>query len=264
MKIIIFDVGNAACAAIISPNGYLMMIDCGSNSEKVNPVNFIKDYMSELSIKPLYYNLQYYYLSLLHITHPDEDHIRNLQSVLNELTPYLLVGNYAKDFPSHISINQDYRRIRDQQYTSPSLIDVDWGFDVNTTFQIPMSEIMNNLELSKSIKNNSSILRYITYAGKKILFCGDLEQAGFEWLANNDWNFSNYMKKGLDVLISPHHGHKSGFPKALFDLTGSVEYIIHTKGSEANIEGTDIATNYYNYTEESFYLSKNGYELYKG
>lgn len=42
MEIVVFDVGNASCNYICSPNKYAMMIDCGSCSEKENPVDFIK------------------------------------------------------------------------------------------------------------------------------------------------------------------------------------------------------------------------------
>ena len=42
MEIVVFDVGNASCNYICSPNKYAMMIDCGSCSEKENPVDLIK------------------------------------------------------------------------------------------------------------------------------------------------------------------------------------------------------------------------------
>ncbi len=39
LKIIICDVGNAASAIVKVPTGYSMMIDCGCNEEKDNPVD---------------------------------------------------------------------------------------------------------------------------------------------------------------------------------------------------------------------------------
>lgn len=42
MKIIICDVGDAACAFVTSNNGHTMMIDCGSNDQKDNPVDIFK------------------------------------------------------------------------------------------------------------------------------------------------------------------------------------------------------------------------------
>jgi hypothetical protein len=71
------------------------------------------------------------------------------------------------------------------------------------------------------------------------------------------------MKSGLNILIAPHHGHKSGFPKSLFDLTGKVNVIIHSKGSEGSIEGTDVASQYTNYAYGINYKSPNN-ENYRG
>ena len=43
MKIIIFDVGNAACSVVSSPNKYGLMVDCGSQSDKDNQVDLLKN-----------------------------------------------------------------------------------------------------------------------------------------------------------------------------------------------------------------------------
>ena len=85
------------------------------------------------------------------------------------------------------------------------------------------------------------------YNGVKVLFTGDLESAGWEWLIAHDQDFVQTIKYGVDILIAPHHGHKSGFPKALFDVIGNVKMVIHSKDSEAGKDGTDVATQYSNY-----------------
>ena len=72
------------------------------------------------------------------------------------------------------------------------------------------------------------------------------------------------MKSGVNILIAPHHGHKSGFPKSFFDLTGKVDVIIHSKGSEGNIEGTDVASQYTNYAYGAIYKPLNSENYYKG
>lgn len=48
MKILICDVGNAASAFVVANNGYTMMIDCGSNQDKVNPVDLFKSMQKTL------------------------------------------------------------------------------------------------------------------------------------------------------------------------------------------------------------------------
>ena len=80
----------------------------------------------------------------------------------------------------------------------------------------------------------------------------------------NNSDFANLMRQGIDVLIAPHHGHESGFPKALFDLTGNVDVIILSKDSEATIEGTDVHTGYSNYSSGMNYHNLNDACLYRG
>lgn len=265
LKIIICDVGNAASAIVKVPTGYSMMIDCGCNQEKNNPVDIFfnnlnwlqsKDYVTQSGV--------HYKLALLHITHPDDDHVRNAERVKKELTPYLVHRNNCSLFSDSDSINQDYKKYIDSIYNGNDPEIVNYGLDANEVFCIPFEEVQTNLKLNKKVRNNSSILRYIKYNGYRILFAGDLEKDGWEWLCNNDLRFIRLMKEGLDFLIAPHHGHISGFPKSLFDLTGNVRCVIHSKDSEANKDGTDVSSQYGNYCNGIEYKALSDNRFYKG
>ena len=268
MEIIIFDVGNASCNYICSPNKYAMMIDCGSSIDKQNPVEFIKACNSGneglFKLKPyVSSNGKMYPLALLHITHPDDDHVRNSERVYKELTPYLLEHTYTEQYDDSNTIDKFYVENLDKEYRSISTESIDWGFEDDLTFSIPIETVKLDPKLKSKVRNNSSIIRYIRYNNVKILFAGDLETAGWDWLAENNVYFRNLMKKGLDVLVAPHHGHDSGFPKALFNLTGNVKTIILSKDSEGTKEGTDVYKGYSNYANGVYYyniLDKKTYE----
>ncbi|WP_117747129.1 hypothetical protein [Phocaeicola vulgatus] len=269
MGIVIFDVGNASCNYICSPNKYAMMIDCGSSNEKPNPVDIIKNFNAgncePFKSKPFVTSLgKAYPLALLHITHPDDDHVRNSERIYNELTPYLLQRIYTEQYDDSDSINKDYVENLDKGYRGNNPERIDWGFENNITFHIPIETVKSDSQLRSKIRNNSSIIRYIKYNNVKFLFAGDLETAGWEWLAEHDSRFSSLMKNGLDVLVAPHHGHDSGFPKALFDLTGNVKTIILSKDSEATKEGTDVFTGYSNYAEGINYYNFSDKNTYFG
>lgn len=265
LKIIICDVGNAASAIVKVPTGYSIMIDCGCNQEKNNPVDIFfnnlnwlqsKDYVTQSGV--------HYKLALLHITHPDDDHVRNAERVRKELTPYLVHRNNCSLFSDSDSINQDYKKYIDSIYNGNDPEIVNYRLDANEVFCIPFEEVQTNVKLNKKVRNNSSILRYIKYNGYRILFAGDLEKDGWEWLCNNDLRFIRLMKEGLDFLIAPHHGHISGFPKSLFDLTGNVRCVIHSKDSEANKDGTDVSSQYGNYCNGIEYKALSDNRFYKG
>lgn len=259
MKLIIFDVGNAFCSLVSSPNGYGLMVDCGSNEDKENPVDAIYRYRNWLQLRS-YVTRQgmSYPLGLLHITHPDEDHVRNAVRIKKELTPYLMQKTRWEEFPDGQEIHSEYRSLLDNPYRGSNPETVDWRFDINKTFSIPIEVVRNHPNLKDKVRNNSSILRYIACNGVKVLFTGDLESVGWEWLIAHDHDFVQTIKCGVDILIAPHHGHKSGFPKALFDIIGNVKMVIHSKDSEADKDGTDVASQYSNYASGVIYRVING------
>ena len=192
-----------------------------------------------------YDNGRIYPITLLHITHPDDDHVRNARRVVNDLTPYLVLKNDYESFPDGNEINDEYKGLIDKQYRGQYSSTIDWGFKVNKTCRIPVDICVKNNNLSSKIRNNSSIIRYIYDNGVGILFCGDLERPGWDYLVKNNPDFINTLKRyGVKILIAPHHGHKSGFPKALFDVIGNVDIIIHSKDTEASKEGTDVSSQY--------------------
>ena len=265
MEVIVFDVGNASCNYICSPNKYAMMIDCGSCSEKASPVDVINDYISKGYINPAAYVSPEgirYPMALLHITHPDDDHVRNADRVYKEMRPYLLKRTFTENFADADSINDDYKKKFDMAYRGPNH-DIDFGFEVDATFSIPVEVVKNDNTLKNKVRNNNSIVRFISYNGIRFLFTGDLETAGWDWLIKNDPNFVKKVKDGVEVLIAPHHGHESGFPKALFDLIGKVEVIILSKDSEASKEESDVYSNYSSYAKGVVYVNRNDSEIYE-
>ncbi len=263
MKVIIFDVGNAACSVISSPNNIGMMIDCGSNNDKSNPVDLYKNQKNWLNVNQYINSFgNQYELGMLHITHPDDDHVRNAKRIREELTPYISVKRENEEFPDSDRINDDYKTFIDKDYRETKIENISWGFDVNRAFMIPMDIIKKNDTLSTKLRNNSSILRFIEYKGIRILYCGDMESAGWEWLIENDKSFLETVKKGVDVLIAPHHGHKSGFPNALFDHIPNVKCVIHSKGSEGNIEGSDVSNKYSEKADGIIYKNLNDKKMY--
>ncbi len=264
MKLIIFDVGNAACGLTVCPNGYSLMVDCGNHTEKDCPIYQIKNnYKKWLGIKPYITKTEKSYdLALLHITHPDDDHVKNAKKIKEELTPYLLHKREYEEFPADENIHKEYKEHIDKAYRGKNPETIPWGFDQNTTFKIPMNIILADEELSKKVKNNSSILRFVEYKGVKILFGGDLEKAGWDWLSQNNQDFINTMKNGVDILIAPHHGHKSGFPTSLFDLIDKVKISILSKASESEKDDTDVSSQYSQYSYGIKYKNLNDENFY--
>lgn len=194
-------------------------------------------------------------MALLHITHPDDDHVRNSAYVWENLKPCFIERTYTEKFPDADSINDDYKHYFDGPYRTWTPETVDWGFEINETCNIPVESCESDPNLNSKVRNNSSIIRYIKQDGVGVLFGGDLEKAGWERLIADNPNFINMLKReGINILIAPHHGHKSGFPKALFDEIGEVDLVIHSKESEAEKDGTDVSSQYSTYSRGMSYV----------
>lgn len=160
---------------------------------------------------------------MFHITHPNSAHVRNEVRISKELEPYLLCHTYTEEFDDACTIDDTYKQKFNKVYRDDNPETIDWGGDVDTTFSIPIGTVKSEPTLKGKIRNNSSIIRYIKYNGVRFLFAGDLETSGWEWLSKNYICFRVLMRQGIDVLAAPHHGHDSGFPKALISLTGKVK-----------------------------------------
>ncbi|MEM7059766.1 MAG: MBL fold metallo-hydrolase [Pseudomonadota bacterium] len=251
MRVVIFDVSNGFCALAVCNNGNSMMIDCGSHSEKVNPVDQSKSLMA--SGNWLDHAKQYnafgtnYDLTKLLITHPDEDHIRNIERVHKELRPGILRRRHLEDFPSQsLTPNpalEYYEKHLCSRYRTTIENQPNWAFSIKN-FEVPINVLTSDERFQfGKFSNNSSIVTLLEYGGRKILFCGDIETAGWSWLLENNHAFVEAVSGGVEVHVASHHGHKSGFPESLFSEFGAPLLSILSKGREFK-DKTDVDSRY--------------------
>lgn len=254
MKIAFFDVSNGSCAIAVCKYGHSIMFDCGSNSDKDCPVDIIHNLKKPtgwLSHMTNYQDNigQTYPLTMLVVSHPDLDHIKNIDKVHTKLTPYLLDRNKIVEFP-HSVVHQDdekYLYYRDNvcsRYIHEATQLPNWAF-THKKFFIPLNTLIKEPQFGESkIKNNSSIIYLLQYGSFRILFCGDMETVGWDWLIDNNYQgFSDEMKNGIDVLVASHHGHVSGYSQKLMNLIKAPKLSILSKGSEEGSE-TDVDSRY--------------------
>lgn len=252
MKIAVFDVSNGSCALAVCSNGYSVMFDCGSHAEKSCPVERINGFKMPGSWLGHMKNFQdgatSYPLSKLVVSHPDLDHIKNIQKVHTEFTPYLLHRRYLEEFPLSVVHQEDenYGYYRDSvcgTYRQTTTQLPNWGF-VEQNYMIPMDVLKTSPSFGEAkMKNNSSIIYFLEYQGFRILFCGDMEEVGWIWLIKNNQEFKDELSKGVDVIVASHHGHTSGYSQDLMDLIGTPRLAILSKGSETGGE-TDVDCRY--------------------
>jgi glyoxylase-like metal-dependent hydrolase (beta-lactamase superfamily II) len=91
----VYDVERGLAVSLKTPNGYGILIDCGS-SEKISPVSFLLRIQShpELKFTPWKECL----LSCFILTHPHSDHISDIESLHKNLYPPIIYNRRDLDW----------------------------------------------------------------------------------------------------------------------------------------------------------------------
>jgi len=244
-QIIIFDVEHGFCSYLRCPNGYSLMIDCGGRPD-FSPAKFLKT--NSVDFFPVKHNG--YHLTKLVVTHPHGDHVEDVDNLMTELPPAILkrtnLNNFANDEISLRKREKDdvnlkiYRQKLDEKYNAAVTNIPNWGF-TKTYFSLTPAEA-RQIDKNKVINNTSHVL-LLEVHGRKILFSGDLESPGWDALIKKyGKNFTDKVS-GVDIFVTPHHGHRSGFSSSLFEYMGKPYLNIISKESESK-DGTDVDGRY--------------------
>jgi hypothetical protein len=174
--------------------------------------------------------------------------IINIEKVHSKFTPYVLHRRYIEDFPHSVVHQEDdnYKYYKTNVCAKYRATVSSPTFAFNTkSYEIPMDILKTSPLFGESkLKNNSSIIYLLQYGGFRILFGGDLETVGWDWLIDNNYQgFKDELSKGIDVLVASHHGHTSGYSKKLMDLISAPKLSILSKQSESD-QDTNVDSRY--------------------
>ena len=190
MRVHFIDVGQADSAFIELGNGQTMLIDAGRSGGDV--VDYIR-------------NLQYETIDYVVASHPHDDHIGGMATVLNSFN----IGKMYMPKQAHtISAFTNMLDVIENKgidlYTAKVGTNILSSGNINIDVLAPFSESNSNL-------NNASAVVRITYGKTVMLFTGDAEQVIENQLLNSGID--------ADVLKVGHHGagsaSSSSFIKAV-------------------------------------------------
>ncbi len=223
MQIEIFNVGHGACAVVTSPNGKRMMIDCGSApSQGWTPSG----------------HFQGETIDILAISNYDEDHVSDFENMRNQCN----ISRYQLN----------------NTITAKNLADMKasdgMGIGIQTIHTILTSAGAGNLEDPLDLSpvnyrvycntfgadftdtNNLSLVLIIEYLGFKIVFPGDLEEAGWRKLLENQ-AFAQDLAS-TSVFVASHHGRRNGCCEDVFGICRPAIVIMSDKDKEFDSQET--------------------------
>ena len=190
MRVHFIDVGQADSAFIELGNGQTMLIDAGRSGSDV--VDYIR-------------NLQYETIDYVVASHPHDDHIGGMATVLNSFNiGKMYIPKQAHTISAFTNMLDVIENKGIDLYTAKAGTNILSSGNINIDVLAPFSESNSNL-------NNVSAVVRITYGKTVMLFTGDAEHVIENQLLNSGVD--------ADVLKVGHHGagsaSSSSFIKAV-------------------------------------------------
>jgi len=202
------DLGSAAF--VVTPNDKLVLFDAGRN-DSFSPAKFIYD------------NSNVKTCDALILSHPHDDHLKDLENIMTLLKP---ISRYKNpNTPERLIYPKGKKNLTEPMN---SWLDIENRF----TFPVPSDNNLtdpNNfggvqfnlfyanekqlIPTAKENLNNYSVVTTVKYRGLLLVFPGDLEPDGWDAVLDNT-NLSTHLDGNIKILIAPHHGRRSGIRKA--------------------------------------------------
>lgn len=199
LDIIIFDVEHGNCAFIQTPSGETMMLDCGHMAD-FSPAEFVwlNDWVNEDRLEKLV------------ISHPDEDHISDIERTLKYLNPkrYYHPGLTSSQVVTHLQPKPETPLAHYHKITGYSNVPQYVFRDIEVT-HFRTNELKFD-EYGKLDTNHLSVVTFIKYNNVTLCFPGDITNDGILALAKgtNGKSFIDLIK-ATNIFIAPHHGRVS-------------------------------------------------------
>jgi beta-lactamase superfamily II metal-dependent hydrolase len=244
VRILTFSVAHGNSHAIWTPSGKLVLIDLGA-SDDFSPVKWLKSQ----NIKNV---------DLLILTHPHDDHIRGFRD-LSELNVRIL--HRPKNIPAELTkeLDADLQtawKNYDAHFNTPVQHQDKFYDSSSPAFDGMSLRFFGGVSDSPNL-NNFSVVTVLEYAGLKVIFPGDIENAGWtELLKKKD--FCEAIS-GAQILIAPHHGREAGWCADLFDHIAPYLVLV-SDGSETE---TSAVSQYIQKTKGANVKARNGGEIKK-
>ncbi len=205
LEIITFDVGNADCFLIKTPNNEYMMIDSGRSGYKGGKSQaeiIVLEYLKDRGIK----NLKF-----LVVTHFDNDHCGGAVDIMKNINVEKI---YLNDL-NHESLaaNKIYQAA---ESNNTELILAKNGQIIYENKEL---RIRNLLASSSDNDNENSIMNLVEYKDFKMLFTGDASANGIKEILDE-------IPQNITVLKVPHHGAIDGLDKEIVRSLGPKYSII--------------------------------------
>lgn len=189
LRVTTLSVGHGLCVLIQTPSGHTALYDAGSLGNTDRVARDVSDAMRALNVSKV---------DTLILSHTDHDHFSLARSIAQEfsISEVWCHHTFLESDSMSVKALAEYLNSREIPiHTRARRDEVLWG-DVRINVLHPGAD--DNFE----VDNEDSLVVAMQFAGRRILFTGDVEGAGQQRL------FATPTEQ-FDVLMSPHHGARA-------------------------------------------------------
>lgn len=214
MEINFWDVEHGSCASVLTPNGQMILLDCGHNATtNWRPSTWL--------------NSQRRHLDLLIVSNLDEDHVTDLPNIHRLVPPQLFKTNPFIDADWALRKKKEIGGPRPgvaqalaymKEYVHTAGPGIDWGLE-KTYFFLPTTSFDDF--------NNLSLVTFLFLGGFGIIFPGDVQREGWEALLRQE-AFRNALRR-TTIFVASHHGRADGYHEGVFDYCSPSLVLISDK-----------------------------------
>lgn len=211
LQVFFLNIGQGDSVLIRSPVGHNILIDGGPGSKVVEELS---------AILPFYEK----HIDLLILTHPDQDHIEGLISVLDEFTvgQVLMTGVHGSSNFYHAFLQRLKRQDIPIEFAKSSI-----DYQVMPGFDLDVLMPQESAIVSKPQNaNDASVVIRLTYGQQTIFFSGDIEKDSEVQL------FQSHQDLQSNILKVAHHGSRTSTHPSLLKAIAPQYAVIQS--AEAN------------------------------
>jgi competence protein ComEC len=202
LTVIVFDVGQADCIYIHTPDNENILIDSASNSDG----EYLVKKLSSLGVK----KIDYFFL-----THPHADHIGGADNIINSFD----IG--ALYMPKIYQDTQTYKEVLDAAEAKGLKITAAKPESIN--LKSASIDILSPTKDKYSDLNAYSIVLKLDYLDFEMLFMGDLPKEQEQDILDKDLS--------ADIIKIGHHGSQYSTSEALLEKAGC-RYAVISVGAD--------------------------------
>lgn len=218
MDLRFYDVEHGDCCLLLSQKNEAILVDCGYNpSTKFRP--------SESLAKQGFGSRRK--LHHLILTHPDQDHLRDLPGVIDNLKPAnvwqhpQLSLRRISELKATLSKAQQAYLLKKKTVRELQPIEVSKKFQTVELrqFYLPIGSVRD--------VNDLSLVTFITEGKFTVCFPGDLTARGWRLHLKN--KAFQYWLRETNLFLAPHHGRPTGFYEPVYQFLNPKLIVISDK-----------------------------------